>query len=144
MAELSKRQIKAAKLEATGMLAREIAKDCGITPQTISAYRNLDEYQVLISRLSQSALRASQLMLLDASCKAVSTILEAMDSDNDSVRLKAAECVLTRLGMVDVQHWVGPTSVAEKKAGEIYQSPDMAYFKDQFKEVDDIIQQLGL
>lgn len=67
-----------------------------------------------------------------------------MDSGNDSVRLRAAECVLTRLGMVDVQHWVGPTSVAEKKVGELYPDPNMDYFKDQFKEVDDIISQLGL
>jgi len=144
MTELSKRQVKAARLEASGMLAKDIAKECKITPQTISAYRNLDEYQVLISQMSQAALRASQLMLIEASKKAVSTILEVMDSDNDSARLRAAECVLSRLGMVDVQHGIGPTSLAEKKAGELYQNTDTAYFKDMFKEVDDAINQLSL
>ena len=144
MNELSKRQVKAAQLEATGMLAKGIAKECKVSPQTISAYRKLDEYQVLVSKCAKTAFRAAQLQLIGGASKAVSTILEVMDSDNAIARLRAAECVLERLGMVAVEDEIGPTSVAEKKAGELYQKPDMCYFKDMFEEVDDVINKLRL
>ncbi len=144
MKKLTPRHVKAAQLEASGMLAKNIAKECQVTPQTISAYRQLDEYQVLVSKVASASHRAAQLKLIEGSYMAAEAILDVMESANSTVRLKAAETVLKMVGMADAVQEIGPTSLAEKKAGETYQSLDLKYLQSINKKADEFLTGLGV
>jgi len=143
MNKLTTRQIKAAQLEATGMKAVDIAKKLKITPQTISAYRLLDEYQVLVSKFSKAAFRAAKLQLIEGASKAASTLLESMDSENENIRLKAAQAVLKVVGFVDLEDEIGATTIAELKATNMYVSSDLGLMKEVHKETDEFLSQFG-
>ncbi len=93
MNELTKRHIRAAQLEASGMMAKDIADELKVTPQTISSYRRLDEYQVLVSKIAQATLRAAQLKLIESTSQAVDMINYMMVGGDDATKLKAAELI---------------------------------------------------
>ncbi len=84
MKKLTPRHVKAAQLEASGMSAKNIAKECQVTPQTISAYRQLDEYQVLVSKVARASHRAAQLKLIEGPSMAVEAILDVIAYSGDS------------------------------------------------------------
>ena len=79
--------------------------------------------------------------LIEASNKAVSTILEVMDSDNDSVRLRAAESLLKMVGMVEVKGDIGATTIAELKTGDCLL--DLGDMKIIHQNGDEYLDQLG-
>ena len=61
MKEITSKQAKAAQLEASGMKAIDIAKECKITAQTISSYRQRDEYNILVAKFARANIYASQM-----------------------------------------------------------------------------------
>ncbi len=143
MNELTKRQIKAAQLEAAGYKATEIAKECKITPQTISSYRQVDEYKVLVSKIARATFRASQMRLVEGTHKAVETIIAAMDSDKENIRLRAAESLLKMAGMTEVEDEIGASTIAEHKFKNMYVSTDLGLMENIHSDVDEYLDQLG-
>lgn len=143
MTKLSPTQIRAAHLEATGMKAVDIAEEIGVTPQTISAYRKKEEYQIIVSKCAQATLRAAQLKLLESSTQAVETILIMMlYAADDKTKLQAAITVLDYIGLADVQKNIGSTSIAEKKAGDDMFG-ELGLMKDIHKEADDYLTEVS-
>ena len=138
------RHVLAANLEARGMKAIDIAIECEITPQTISAYRQMDEYKVLVAKIARGAFRASQMRLVDGSQKAADTIIELLDSNNESVRLKAAESLLKMVGMANVEDDIGATTMAEHKAKNMYFMSDLGLMEQVHGETDDYLSQIGV
>ncbi len=143
MKELTNRHLLAANLEAQGMRAIDIAEECKVTPQTISSYRQMDEYNVLVAKIARATFRASQMRLVDGSHKAVETIIAAMDSDKESVRLKAAESLLKMVGMAAVEDEIGATTIAEHKCKNMYVSTDLGLMENIHSEADDYLSQFG-
>ena len=141
MNELTKRHVKAAFLEASGKKAVEIAEGLGVTPQTISNYRRLDEYNVLVSKILNATLRASQMRLIEGSHKAVDTIIKAMDSDKENIRLRASESLLKMVGMVEVKGDIGATTIAELKTGDCLL--DLGDMKIVHQNIDKYLDQIG-
>lgn len=142
MNKLSSKQIRAAQLEATGMKAKEIAQELGVTPQTISAYRKLDEYQVLVSKNAQATYRAAQLKLIHTSLRAVDVFDFLILGAENNVKLQAAKAVLDYIGMGDVKNKIGATSIAELKAGEVMFG-DLDYLKDVHRELDEYLSEVS-
>ncbi len=142
MNKLSTKQLRAAQLEAMGLKAKDIAKKLGITPQTISAYRRLDEYQVIVSKCAHASLRAAQLKLLESSTQAVDVILTMMLYADDKTKLQAATTVLNYIGVAEVQKKIGVTSIAELKAGDMIFG-DLDYQKSVHKELDDYLSEIS-
>ena len=143
MNELKPKLVRAASLEASGMKYADIAKELGITPQTMTAWSKKKEYQVLVSKIVDNSLKAAQFKLLEGASDAVSTLLDVMEKGKDSDRLRAAEGVLKMIGIDGVKRLIGPTTMAEKES-EDYLLPDISYLKDLMKETDDYLNNLGV
>ncbi len=103
----------AANLEAKGLKAVDIAKVCKVTPQTISAYRRMDEYQILVSKFSYEIAGSSLNRLIYAFPKAVDVYIENLDNENELLRFKAAEGLMKLLGVERLLESIGATSYAE-------------------------------
>jgi hypothetical protein len=113
MKEITKRQVLAANLEAKGIKAVDIAKVCKVTPQTISAYRRMDEYQILVSKFSDEIASSSLNRLIYAFPKAVDVYIENLDNENELLRFRAAEGLMKLLGVERLLESIGATSYAE-------------------------------
>jgi hypothetical protein len=66
-----------------------------------------------------------------------------MDSDKQSVRLKAAESLLKMVGMVAVENEIGATTIAEHKYKDMYASTDFGLTENIHGEADDYLSQFG-
>ncbi len=143
MNELTKRQIRAAQLEASGMMAKDIADELNVTPQTISSYRRLDEYRVLVSKIAQASLKAAQLKLIESSSQAVDTIICMMVGGDDATKLKAAELILKLVGINEARHSIGTTNYARLRVSELHQSQDYILGKEIHGKTDDYLNDIS-
>jgi len=89
---LKPKQIQAATLLAQGWLCKNVAKELKVTPQTISEWQKIAEFEAYLNGLKTESLKAARTHLHGLAETASETIAELMESsESDSIRLKAAE-----------------------------------------------------
>lgn len=101
MAALSGKQIKVATLLAQGVACGEAAKEVGVTPQTISAWKKDAEFEASVNRMKWAILEEGRDMLRNAIPGAVKTLLElATSAKSEEVRRKATLDILQAVGLI--------------------------------------------
>lgn len=102
MKKLKPTQEKAAAMLADGLKACEVAKEVGVTPETISIWRRDSCFQAHVNQLKWNHLESTRDKLRASAGEVAITILELMRSSrSDRVRLQAATYVLRVLGFED-------------------------------------------
>lgn len=118
-------QIKAAALLAQGWQCQAVAKEVGVTPQTISDWKRNSEFEAYVNTIAMESLAAARSYLQGLAETAVKNLEELMTSaESETIRLKATLAVLGHIGFTDPQTglygWgVGSTSpeaIDRKKA----------------------------
>lgn len=94
MAKLTPRQLDALQLIAAGQSQRQAAKAVGVSPQTMTAWRHLPEFENQLEALMAQAQAETLTMLRGQRIKALETINHLMDSAPAATRLQAARTVL--------------------------------------------------
>ena len=107
---LTDAQEKAAALDAVGESRPRIAKACGVTPKTISAWRKSElyiTYRGMLRSELNDALEAKtndvRLQLMNAGEMAIRRLVEALDAERDDgspeygTRARAAEVLLSKI-----------------------------------------------
>jgi len=69
---------------------KEIAKKCGIARATLANWKKLPEFQAALRAFGTQHRNQAYARLESGSDKAVRTLLELLDSENENTRLKAA------------------------------------------------------
>jgi len=95
---LNDREIRAARMEAEGVVMREIANTVGIHRKTLYRWRDKPAYVAFVRDLRADAQRAARLTLEAGATEAARKILELVRSDDDRVALAAATTLLDRTG----------------------------------------------
>jgi hypothetical protein len=112
MSELSPKQEKAAILLASGLSCKATAQEVGITPETISQWKNDTSFKALINTLKMEAILNAREQLRDLCVTAVAGIQDLMvNSKSDAVKLKACVEVLKMSGLHDSESFgwgIGP------------------------------------
>lgn len=136
---LGSKAARAAELLAGGMQCKDVAERVGVTPQTISAWKNKPEFEATINRLSMECLKASRQHLQALAVEATETLADLMKSGNgEAIRLKAAQAVLHHVGLTDRKsgQWawgIGPQT-AEEIQEENTRRLNMPSFKNLLEE----------
>jgi hypothetical protein len=99
---LSPAQVNGLPLLASGEPAKEVAAKVGVTAQTVSLWVNHDEdFRHALWLLKKEALDGARSQLQLAATEAVAVVRKLLhDGSSDHIRLKAAELLLDRLGLV--------------------------------------------
>lgn len=99
---LKPKQIQAATLLAQGWLCKDVAEEIQVTPQTISEWKNIPEFEACINDLKTQSIEAARAQIQSLAESAVDTISELMESsESDNVRLKAALAMLAHAGLTE-------------------------------------------
>ena len=69
---------------------REIANACGIARATLANWKNLSEFQAALRDFSLQHRNQAYALLESGSDKAVRTLLELLDSKNETIRFRLA------------------------------------------------------
>ena len=98
-ATLSPKQLKAIALLAQGFTGKEAAKSCNVTPQTLSEWRQINEFSAQLNSMKMGALESARDKLQSAAQTAAQTLVDlAESSTNPEVRRKAAMNILELTG----------------------------------------------
>lgn len=109
-------QIRAAALLVMGKKACDVAKEVGVTPETISAWRRNPEFVAVINAAKMEVLNSARDALRHSARKAVTTLVALLDEPvQDSIRRQAALDILDMVGIANPEKrlygWgVGPTN----------------------------------
>ena len=95
---LDERQIQAARMEAEGVVMREIAEAVGVTRKTVYRWREIPEYTALVSALLADTQRAARATLRAGAKAAASRVLDLIASDDERIALSAAQTLLDGTG----------------------------------------------
>ena len=95
---LNDREIRAARMEAEGVVMREIANTVGIHRKTLYRWRDKPAYVAFVRSLRADTQRAARLTLEAGATEAARKILELVRSSDDRVALAAATTLLDRTG----------------------------------------------
>ena len=95
---LDERQIRAARMEAEGVVMREIAEEVGVTRKTVYRWREIPEYSALVSALLADTQRAARATLKAGAKAAAARVLELVSSEDERIALSAAQTLLDRTG----------------------------------------------
>ena len=95
---LNDREIRAARMEAEGVVMREIANAVGIHRKTLYRWRDKPAYVAFVRDLRADAQRAARLTLEAGATEAARKILQLVRSNDDRVALAAATTLLDRTG----------------------------------------------
>jgi len=87
-------QRHAASLIASGQSKRQVAKTCGVSPQTISAWTQCPAFGSHVDSLLVTVEREAQQALLGLRIRAVETLAQLMEAGPPAIRLQAARTVL--------------------------------------------------
>lgn len=91
--------VKIVQLWCTGQFSKkEIANILRITPNTVNRYLHDEEIQNAIDQYQKNETRIIDQQIKSARSKAMDTMLELMDSEDDKVRFQASKDVLDRTG----------------------------------------------
>lgn len=98
----NKREKVIALLVSSSLTQQKIADEVGVHPSTISNWKNEPEFRAMKKE-------AEWRYLGDLRSKALRTLAESLDSDNENIRLQAARDILDRAGFkpADKQEIVG-------------------------------------
>jgi|GEM_PF-1360290 len=112
MATDSSKRAQAALLLSTGLSAVSVAREIGVTPETISRWKISPDFQASINAHQAERIAVTREQIRESSKKAVETINNLMASPSETIRLKAAVSML-RFGNFDQPQrlfaGVGPT-----------------------------------
>ena len=133
---------KAALLIAQGAKLCEVAKECGVTPQTLSDWRSNPFFVVLSNQIQQNILNATEAKLINLSLKAVSNLEEMLDSENDRIRFEATKEVLKISGFESPIN-VGATTFAQHLKRKSYELDSVPLTELQ-QEVEEAIQEASI
>jgi len=106
---LDERQLKVCELLAKGTTVVDIAKEVGISRQTVYDWKKLEEFVAEIDRLGQEFLNAAQGRLKFAAVLAAEEVIKLLKSGTyEKTRLSAAQDILDRnLGKATTRMEVG-------------------------------------
>lgn len=105
MGNLDVRQVKAAVFLAQGFSSKDTAAEVGVTVQSICEWRKKAEFKALVNRMMEEHIADALGHINSLASEAVSIIENLMDSDSESIRLKAASKILGMLGAEKGGHW---------------------------------------
>ena len=95
---LNDREIRAARMEAEGVVMREIASAVGVHRKTLYRWRDKPAYVAFVRDLRADTQRAARLTLEAGATEAARKILQLVRSDDDRIALAAATTLLDRTG----------------------------------------------
>ena len=96
---MDERQVLAVKLDLEGLTTVEVADRIGVCPRTVYRWRDLPDYQSLLTSLKDDMHRAARATLNASARVAASEIVRLMsESTDDRIRLSAAQTLLDRTG----------------------------------------------
>jgi hypothetical protein len=95
---LTEPQIRAVKLDSQGAIVDDIAESVGVSARTIYRWRELPDYQKLMTALLNDVQHTARNTLLSHAKKASDVLTKLMDSADEGTRMKAALSVLDRTG----------------------------------------------
>jgi hypothetical protein len=112
---ISPKQIIAASVIATGSNKKEAAIAANVTPQTISKWMQLPEFEALINQIKLDLLKEAQDKLRGLVSQAILTLASLIkDSENDRIRLETAKYILNTINIAphkEMGLWlIGPTT----------------------------------
>lgn len=98
MNNLTPKQVKAIPLMAQGKLGVDVAKEIGVTPQTISEWKKSEVFNKAVDSFRSNSLKEAEKVLSSLSLKSVNVLGEILEtSSNDSIRLKVAIFIIDKL-----------------------------------------------
>jgi transposase len=109
---LDARQQRAAVLLASGCNSGLVAEELKIHRSTLAKWQNRPEFEAFVNQLKEEGRAAARAKMIGLAEKAVSTMAELLDSDNERIRLAAASDILRHLADMPI----GSSSVAEIKS----------------------------
>lgn len=98
-APLDERQIKAARMEAQGVVMREIAEAVGVNRKTLYRWRDNPAYPALVAALLDDAHRSARARLRMGVTDAATRIHALISSEDERIALSAAQTLLDRAGL---------------------------------------------
>jgi len=108
---LKENQVLAAELLASGKTGRAVASEIGVTEETISRWRQTDEFQAAINSYQWEVRRTSAERLRNSMGQAVNVIESTLTDENvlPRLRLQAAFKIVEMCGLLDhLAVWPGP------------------------------------
>jgi DNA-binding CsgD family transcriptional regulator len=93
------KNIKIVIMSMQGFSAKEIGKELDMDAQSVRNVMASDEYTMFREYITQEVVNIGRTFLAMSTVKAVKTLLDLLDSDNDKVRLGASKDVLDRVGL---------------------------------------------
>lgn len=102
-APLDERQIRAASMEAEGIVLREVAAVVGVNRKTLYRWREIPAYPALVASLRDDCQRAAQARLMANAHSAAARIVQLLDSEDERIALSAAQTLLDRTGHVKAE-----------------------------------------
>ena len=122
---LKPKQFQAAMLLAQGWLCKDVAEELDVTPQTISEWQKLAEFEAYLNSLKKESLEAARTHLQRLAETASETIEELMESStSDAIRLKAAETVLAHTGFSDPSNGLFGWGIGQTTKKEVEKEPE--------------------
>ncbi|MCH7645339.1 MAG: hypothetical protein IH974_10950 [Myxococcales bacterium] len=95
---LTSKQIKAAGLLASGKTAVEVAKSIGVTPETISHWKNYNpNFQALLNRFNEEAVDATIRAMRDLGSKAIARLGDLVENGSEKTGLEAVRLVFENI-----------------------------------------------
>lgn len=91
---LTPMQRQAASLLASGQSKRQVAKTCGVSPQTMSSWSQSPAFSLQVDCLLATVEQETQQALHGLRIRAVETLAHLMEAGPPSIRLQAARTVL--------------------------------------------------
>lgn len=116
---ISPKQVKAIPLIVSGIKSQEVAKEIGVTPQTISEWQKNPEFVVMLNKAKKEILDAALDELRGGARDAANCLTDlANNAENEEVRRKSALNILELTGIKDpssgVYGWgIGSTNLTE-------------------------------
>ena len=116
---LNPKQLQAIVLLSQGKTARETAKELEVTPQTITEWGKIPEFEITLNTLKLEIIISGRDSIRAVSSLAVECLKSLVESGkNEEVRRKAANDILTMAGIADpndgrIMWGIGPTSMPE-------------------------------
>ncbi len=99
---LKPNQLQAAILLAQGMQCKTVAAEVNVTPQTISEWKQVPEFEAVSNYLRWETLEAARDRMRALAPLAVNTLEDVMENgENEMARIKAAQMVFETIGMTD-------------------------------------------
>jgi hypothetical protein len=108
--ELSEQQLTAIEHLIVGSTKKGAAEAVGVAPYTVSRWFQQPEFMATLNERRQDIYEANTERLRSLAAKALDVVEDALDSDSESVRLKAASQVLKAVGLADVMPPGGPVT----------------------------------